>query len=106
MTDACRIAHDRMSHLYAIFGAREAPLKPLTDSTQISSLERFRAKWSPVRVKKTRQNKKIERARDSIQSERALKERAVHGVATATCEFGKVFNSQPHSLPSQIFAVA
>jgi hypothetical protein len=26
----------------------------------------------PVRVKKTRQNKKIERGRDSIQSERAL----------------------------------
>jgi hypothetical protein len=35
-------------------------------------LERFRAKWIPVRVKKTRQNKKIERGRDSIQSERAL----------------------------------
>jgi hypothetical protein len=28
--------------------------------------------WIPVRVKKTRQNKKIERGRDSIQSERAL----------------------------------
>jgi hypothetical protein len=36
------------------------------------ALERFRAKWIPVRVKKTRQNKKIERGRDSIQSERAL----------------------------------
>jgi hypothetical protein len=35
-------------------------------------LERFRAKWTPVRVKKTRQNKKIERGCDSIQSERAL----------------------------------
>jgi hypothetical protein len=35
-------------------------------------LERFRAKWIPVRVKKTRQNKKIERGCDSIQSERAL----------------------------------
>jgi hypothetical protein len=35
-------------------------------------LERFRAKWIPVRVKKTRQNKKIERGRNSIQSERAL----------------------------------
>jgi hypothetical protein len=35
-------------------------------------LKRFRAKWTPVRVKKTRQNKKIERGHDSIQSERAL----------------------------------
>jgi hypothetical protein len=35
-------------------------------------LERFQAKWIPVRVKKTRQNKKIERVHDSIQSERAL----------------------------------
>jgi hypothetical protein len=35
-------------------------------------LERFQAKWIPVRVKKTRQNKKIERGRASIQSERAL----------------------------------
>jgi hypothetical protein len=35
-------------------------------------IERFRAKWIPVRIKKTRQNKKIERGRDSIQSERAL----------------------------------
>jgi hypothetical protein len=33
-----------------------------------ATLERFRAKWIPVRVKKTRQNKKIERGRDSIQS--------------------------------------
>jgi hypothetical protein len=38
-------------------------------------LERFRAKWIPVRVKKMRQNKKIERGRDSIQSERALRKK-------------------------------
>jgi iron complex transport system ATP-binding protein len=35
-------------------------------------LKRFRAKWVPVRVKKTRRIKKIERACDSIKPERAL----------------------------------
>jgi hypothetical protein len=30
----------------------------------IMAIERFRAKWTPVRVKKTRQNKKRERSRD------------------------------------------
>src|SRR5437764_12972084 len=34
--------------------------------------ERFRAKWIPVRVKKTRQNKKIEPRSDSIGTERLL----------------------------------
>jgi hypothetical protein len=29
-------------------------------------LERFRAKWKPVRVKKTRQNKRLEPGFDSI----------------------------------------
>ena len=36
------------------------------------SLERFRAKWTPVRVKKTRQNKKLEPRSDSIRTEKAL----------------------------------
>jgi Ca-activated chloride channel homolog len=35
-------------------------------------VERFRAKWAPVRVRKTRQNENPERVRDSITSERAL----------------------------------
>jgi hypothetical protein len=35
-------------------------------------LERFRAKWIPVRVKKTRQNKKLEPGSDSIRTEKAL----------------------------------
>src|ERR1700761_9593264 len=35
-------------------------------------LERFRAKWTPVRVKKTRQNKKLEPGSDSIRTVRAL----------------------------------
>jgi len=35
-------------------------------------LERFPAKWTPVRVKKTRQNKKLEPRSDSIGTEKAL----------------------------------
>jgi hypothetical protein len=35
-------------------------------------LERFRAKWVPVRVKKTRQNKNLEPGSDSIRTEKAL----------------------------------
>jgi hypothetical protein len=40
-----------------------------------SSLQRFRAKWTPVRVKNTRQNKKLEPV--LIQSEPALGARAL-----------------------------
>ena len=39
-------------------------------------LERFPAKWTPVRVKKTRQNKKLEARSDSIGTEKALAARA------------------------------
>ena len=35
-------------------------------------LERFRAKWKPVRVKKTRRNKRLEPGFDSIKTEMAL----------------------------------
>ena len=35
-------------------------------------VERFRAKWSPVRVKKTRQIKNLEPRFDSIETEKAL----------------------------------
>ncbi|WP_213740336.1 hypothetical protein [Bradyrhizobium sp. dw_411] len=34
--------------------------------------ERFRAKWIPVRVKKTRQNKRAEPGSDSIRADMAL----------------------------------
>ena len=37
-----------------------------------SALERFRAKWTPVRVQKTRQNKNLEPGSDSIRTEKAL----------------------------------
>jgi hypothetical protein len=36
------------------------------------ALERFQAKWRPVRVKKTRQIKNLEPRFDSIETERAL----------------------------------
>jgi hypothetical protein len=35
-------------------------------------LERFQAKWKPVRVKKTRQIKNLEPRFDSIETEKAL----------------------------------
>jgi hypothetical protein len=35
-------------------------------------LERFRAKWKPARVKKTRQIKNLEPRFDSIETEKAL----------------------------------
>jgi hypothetical protein len=35
----------------------------------VFELERFRAKWIPVRVKKTRQNKNLEPVFDSIKTE-------------------------------------
>jgi hypothetical protein len=39
---------------------------------QIKSLKRFQAKWTPVRVKKTRQIKNLEPRFDSIETEEAL----------------------------------
>src|SRR5713226_4968396 len=38
----------------------------------LTRLERFRAKWKPVRVKKTRQIKNLEPRFDSIETEQAL----------------------------------
>jgi hypothetical protein len=38
------------------------------------ALERFRAKWVPVRIKKTRQNKNLEPGSDSIRTGNALVE--------------------------------
>jgi hypothetical protein len=41
----------------------------------LTVLERFRAKWIPVRVKKTRQNKRLEPGSDSIRTGKALVQR-------------------------------
>jgi hypothetical protein len=43
-----------------------------TSSNGRTFLERFRTKWKPVRVKKTRQNKNLEPRSDSIGTEKAL----------------------------------
>src|SRR5258708_36171659 len=50
-------------HLSVIAGAAVRPTDALVMGAQgrrVKPAERFRAKWLPVRVKKTRQNKKIE----------------------------------------------
>jgi len=38
----------------------------------VMTLEHFRAKWTPVRVKKMRPNKDLERFRDSVKFGNAL----------------------------------
>ena len=59
-------------------------------------LERFRAKWTPVRVKKTRQIKNLELRFDSIETEKALvadirpiHEHAVTGRGCSGCTYGR-----------------
>ncbi len=51
-------------------------------------LERFRAKWIPVRVKKTRQNKNLEPGSNSIRTGKAL----ACGCATTTVRNSPVRN--------------
>src|SRR6202045_3511368 len=61
----------------------------LGNSASSTNLERFQAKWKPVRVKKTRQIKNLEPRFDSIETEKApgscferkWRLRAVHGEA-------------------------
>jgi hypothetical protein len=43
-----------------------------TASGVVRALERFQAKWTPVRVKKTRQIKNLESRFHSIETEKAL----------------------------------
>ena len=50
-----------------------------------SWVERFRAKWIPVRVKKTRQNKNLEPRSDSIGTEKALGVRKSHELGYGVC---------------------
>jgi hypothetical protein len=45
-------------------------------------LKRFQAKWAPVRIKKTRQNKNLEPRFDSIETEKALVWWRPDGIAT------------------------
>src|ERR1700733_6863003 len=48
------------------------PLDRTAAETPPKILERFRARWIPVRVKKTRQNKRLEPGSDSIRTDKAL----------------------------------
>jgi hypothetical protein len=45
---------------------------PLGEISDIWGIERFQAKWKPVRVKKTRQIRNLEPRFDSIETEKAL----------------------------------
>jgi hypothetical protein len=47
---------------------------PLGEISDIWGIERFQAKWKPVRVKKTRQIRNLEPRFDSIETEKALVE--------------------------------
>jgi type III secretion protein Q len=47
-------------------------MRPALDDVMLADRERFRAKWQPVRVKKTRQNRSLEPRSDSIGTEKAL----------------------------------
>jgi hypothetical protein len=53
-------------------GSGPATSAPLNFDQKRKKLERFPAKWMPVRVKKTRQNKRLELRSDSIGTEKAL----------------------------------
>ncbi|SEE32374.1 hypothetical protein SAMN05444164_7671 [Bradyrhizobium erythrophlei] len=56
-----------------LLGAFEKRFRIDHDRLQIRfRLERFRAKWIPLRVKKTRQDKSLEPRSDSIGAEKAL----------------------------------
>ena len=47
------------------------------ETDNVASLERFQAKWRPVRIKKTRQIKNLEPRFDFIETEKALGEPSV-----------------------------
>ena len=49
------------------------------ETDNVASLERFEAKWRPVRVKKTRQIKNLAPRFDSIETEKAPGEPSVSG---------------------------
>src|SRR5882757_998754 len=71
----------RPAHRRGILGGiliRRQPSRPNNPSMKtplvagFSNPERFPAKWTPVRAKKTRQNKELEPRSDSIGTEKAL----------------------------------
>src|SRR5258706_15014791 len=50
---------------------RQGQVRRLSPAQSVAELERFRAKWTPVRVKKTRQKQKLEPGSDSIRTDQA-----------------------------------
>ncbi|CAH1662678.1 hypothetical protein CHELA40_12278 [Chelatococcus asaccharovorans] len=62
------VAHGAQSRA----GLRRRVALGLAREARAGSLEHFRAKWTPVRVKKMRQNKDMEYFRDSEKRENAL----------------------------------
>src|ERR1700733_13188344 len=52
-------------------GSTNHPALPKKEE-KLTVLERFRAKWIPVRVEKTRQTKRLEPGSDSIRTDKAL----------------------------------
>src|ERR1700692_1115906 len=64
--------------------ARSVPEFPLPFSSPVlqTQSERFQAKWIPVRVKKTRKIKNLDPRFDSIETEKALAQRAVFSPAS------------------------
>src|ERR1700730_13891106 len=60
-------------------------------ATQGVQLERFQAKWKPVRVKKTRQIKNLEPRFDSIETEKALC--LVPSLRDVRDQIGRVFDA-------------
>ena len=68
-------AHGRAPHMARIFRAAEGVANRDRDHQRRQgreALECFRAKWEPVRVKKTRQSKKREPGSDAIRTGQAL----------------------------------
>jgi hypothetical protein len=67
-------------------------------------LERFQAKWKPVRVKKTRQIRNLEPRFDSIEAEKALESAATiklpgHPCRTGVCHGSRIPSHNPGGDP-------
>jgi hypothetical protein len=68
------LRHEKAVRLLRRHGRAMAAMTRLASVDQFlpKALERFQAKWTPVRVKKTRQIKNLEPRFDSIEAEKAL----------------------------------
>jgi hypothetical protein len=73
---------------------------------ETSVLERFPAKWAPVRVKKTRQDKKLEPRSDTIGTEKALRVllASLIGLAGLAADRAEAGFRSPESLVRNVYA--